>query len=188
FSLLNPYGLLVGLLFLFTFLVHGGLWVSLRVPEALAERAYLKAKKFWYLQAISAVLFLIFTAVFTNLYDNFIKLPIWFAVPALAIVCLFATGFYLFKNKRGKAFISSALFIISLTFTGIIGLYPNLIPSSIDPKYSLTIFNSSSSPYTLKIMTIVVIIFVPIVLFYQAWTYKTFMYKITEKELKEEGY
>ncbi|MEN2995139.1 MAG: cytochrome d ubiquinol oxidase subunit II, partial [Thermodesulfovibrio sp.] len=188
FSLLNPYGLLVGLLFLFTFLVHGGLWVSLRVPEALAEKAVLKAKKFWYPQAISALLFLIFTALFTNLYDNFLKLPVWFTVPALAVVCLFATGFFIFKNKRGKAFISSALFIISLVFSGVIGLYPNLIPSSIDPKYSLTIFNSSSSPYTLKIMTIVVIIFVPIVLFYQAWTYKTFMYKITEKELKEEGY
>lgn len=188
FSLLNPYGLLVGLLFLFTFLVHGGLWVSLRVPEVLAEKAVLKAKKFWYLQTICAVLFLLFTAVFTNIYDNFIKLPIWFAVPALAVVCLFGTGFYILKNKRGKAFISSALFIISLVFSGVIGLYPNLIPSSIDPKYSLTIFNSSSSPYTLKIMTIVVILFVPVVLFYQAWTYKTFMYKITEKELKEEGY
>lgn len=188
FSLLNPYGLLVGLLFLFTFIVHGGLWISLRVPETLAEKASLKARKFWYLQAICAVLFLILTAVFTNLYNNFIRLPIWFIVPALTVLFLFATGFYLIKNKRGKAFISSAFFIITLVFSGIIGLYPNLIPSAIDSKYSLTIFNSSSSPYTLKIMTVVVAIFVPIVIFYQAWTYKTFMYKITEKELKEEGY
>ncbi|WP_353684623.1 cytochrome d ubiquinol oxidase subunit II [Thermodesulfovibrio sp. 3907-1M] len=188
FSLLNPYGLIVGLLFLFTFIVHGGLWTALRVPDTLAEKAALKAKKFWYLQAICAVLFLILTAVFTNLYDNYLKLPYWFVVPAIAVACLLATGFYLMKNKRGKAFISSVLFIITVVFSGVIGLYPNLIPSAIDPKYSLTIFNSSSSPYTLKVMTIVVIIFVPIVLFYQAWTYKTFMYKITEKELKEEGY
>jgi len=188
FSLLKPYGLLVGLLFLFTFIVHGGLWVSLRVPDELANRAITKAKKIWYLQAISAVLFLIFTAVFTNLYDNFVKTPVWFIVPALTVVCLLLTGFYLIKNKNGRAFVFSALFIITLFFSGVIGIYPNLIPSSIDPKYSLTIFNSSSSTYTLKIMTIVVIIFVPIVLFYQAWTYKTFMYKITEKELKEEGY
>jgi len=188
FSLLNPYGLLVGLLFLFTFIVHGGLWVSLRVQDTLAEKAMVRAKKFWYLQAICAVVFLILTAVFTNLYDNFLKLPFWFIVPALAVVFLLITGFYLIKNRRGKAFISSALFIITLVFSGIIGLYPNLIPSSIDPKYSLTLFNSSSSPYTLKIMTIVIVIFVPIVLFYQAWTYKTFMYKITEKELKEESY
>ncbi len=189
FKLLNPYGLLVGLLFLFTFIVHGGLWLSLRVPNSLAERALKKAKTFWYLQAVCAVLFLILTAVYTNLYDNFIKYPIWFIVLAMAVLCLLATGFLLMKDKRGKAFVTSALFIITLVFSGVIGLYPNLIPSSIDPKYSLTIFNSSSSPYTLKIMTIVVIIFVPIVLFYQAWAYKTFMYKITEEELKkEEGY
>jgi len=188
FSLLNPYGLIVGLLFLFTFIVHGGLWVSLRVPNNLADKAYSKAKNFWYLQAICAVLFLVLTAKYTNLYENFLKLPYWFAVPAFAVLCLLLTGFYLLKNKRGKAFIFSALFIICLVFSGIIGLYPNLIPSSIDPKYSFTIFNSSSSLYTLKVMTIVVIIFVPIVVFYQAWAYKTFMYKITEKELKEEGY
>lgn len=188
FSLLNPYGLTVGLLFLFTFIVHGGLWVSLRVPDDLAQRAAMVAKRFWYLQVIFAVLFLALTAFFTNLYDNFIKLPFWFAVLALALACLIAIGFYIIKNKRGRAFISSALFIITLVFAGIIGLYPALIPSSIDPKYSLTLFNSSSSPYTLKIMTVVVIIFVPIVIFYQAWTYKTFMYKITEKELKEEVY
>lgn len=188
FSLLNPYGLTVGLLFLFTFIVHGGLWVSLRVPDVLAQRATMVAKRFWYLQVIFAVLFLALTALFTNLYDNFIKLPLWFVVPALAVVCLITAGFYIIKNKRGRAFISSALFIITLVFSGIIGLYPALIPSSIDPKYSLTLFNSSSSPYTLKIMTVVVIIFVPIVIFYQVWTYKTFMYKITEKELKEEVY
>ncbi len=188
FSLLNPYGLLVGALFLFTFLVHGGLWVTLKVPDSLANKAFAKAKTFWYLQAVFAVLFLILTAVFTNLYDNFIRLPIWFLVTVLAVLFLLTTGFYIMKNKRGKAFISSALFIITLVFNGVIGLYPNLIPSSIDPKYSLTLFNSSSSPYTLKIMTIVVIIFIPIVILYQAWTYKTFMYKITEKELKEEGY
>lgn len=187
-SLLNPYGLLVGFLFLFTFIVHGGLWVSLRVPDELANRSLSIAKKFWYLQAITAVLFLIFTAVFTKLYDNFIKMPMWFIVLALTVACLLLTGSYIVKNKNGSAFLFSFLFIIALTFSGVIGLYPNLIPSSIDPKYSLTIFNSSSSPYTLKVMTIVVIIFVPIVLFYQAWAYKTFMYKITEKELKEEGY
>jgi cytochrome d ubiquinol oxidase subunit II len=188
FSLLNLYGVVTGLLFLFTFIVHGGIWVALKVPEALAEKAIQQANRFFYLQGAFAVLFLILTAFYTNLYDNYLKYPIWFIVPAVAVFCLFGIRIFLSKNKIGKAFISSALFIISCVFTGIIGLYPNLIPSSIDPKYSLTIFNSSSSPYTLTIMTIVVAIFVPIVILYQAWTYKTFMYKITEKELKEQEY
>jgi len=106
-SLLNPYGLLVGLLFLFTFIVHGSLWISLRVPDALAEKGMRKAKKFWYLQTVCAVLFLILTAPFTNLYDNFIKMPIWFVVPAIAVACLLFTGLCIKKNKNGKAFVFS---------------------------------------------------------------------------------
>lgn len=188
FSLLNPYGLTVGLLFLFTFVVHGGIWIALRTEGNLAENSLNKAKTLWYLQLILAVLFLILTALFTKLYDNFIRMPFWFIVPAYAVVSLLLTGWYMRKKETGKAFIFSLTFIVALVFSGIIGLYPNLIPSSIDPQSSLTIFNSSSNPYTLKIMTVVVVIFVPVVLFYQAWVYKNFMYKITEKELKEEEY
>ncbi len=188
FSLINPYGIVVGLLFLFTFIVHGGIWVSLRSSNELSANSSKMAIRFWYLALIFAVVFLILTAFYTNLYNNFIKLPHWFLVPATAVFALILTGYYLKKNKNLRAFVSSTIFILALIFSGVIGLYPNLIPSSIDAKYSLTIFNSSSSPYTLKIMTIVVILFVPVVIFYQAWAYKTFSYKITKEKLSEEEY
>jgi cytochrome d ubiquinol oxidase subunit II len=68
-----------------------------------------------------------------------------------------------------------------VTFTGVIGLYPNLIPSSIDLQYSLTIFNSSSSDYTLKIMTVVALLLVPIVIAYQI--YRIFRQKVTKEDL-----
>jgi cytochrome d ubiquinol oxidase subunit II len=58
-----------------------------------------------------------------------------------------------------------------------------MFPSSLDPKFSLTAHNASASPLTLKIMLLVVLIFVPVVLVYQAWAYKTFSGKVTEKEL-----
>ncbi len=77
----------------------------------------------------------------------------------------------------------SFLTIIFFTAWGIIGLFPNILPSSINPAYSLTIFNSSSSLLTLKIMTIVALIFVPIDLAYIFWTYKTFSYKILKEEI-----
>ncbi len=70
-----------------------------------------------------------------------------------------------------------------VTFTGVIGLFPNLIPSSIDPNYSLTIYNSSSSVYTLKIMTVVALVFVPIVIAYQIWSYRVFRQKLTVDEI-----
>jgi cytochrome d ubiquinol oxidase subunit II len=58
--------------------------------------------------------------------------------------------------------------------TGVVGLFPNLLPSRLDPQFSLTIYNSSSSPYTLKIMTGVALVFVPIVIAYQLWSYMVF--------------
>jgi cytochrome d ubiquinol oxidase subunit II len=69
--------------------------------------------------------------------------------------------------------------------TGVIGLFPNLIPSSIDPAFSLTIFNSSSSTYTLKLMTIVAFIFVPIVILYKIWVYRIFRAPVTEADAIE---
>lgn len=188
FGLLNPYGLLTGLLFLFTFIVHGALWIAIKTPQSLESKAMTVAKKFWFLELIFAVIFMILTDLFTNLYDNFISMPVWFILLLIAVVSLIVTGVYIIKQKSARAFVFSSLFILTLVLNGVVGLYPNLIPSSIDPEYSLTIFNSSSSPYTLKVMTIVAVFFIPIVIAYQIWTYKTFMYKITEKDLKEEGY
>jgi cytochrome d ubiquinol oxidase subunit II len=82
------------------------------------------------------------------------------------------------QKKTGSAFFASSATIVFVTFTGIIGLYPNLIPSRLDPASSLTAFNASSSPYTLKIMTIVALVFVPIVIGYQVWVYRVFRQKI----------
>jgi cytochrome d ubiquinol oxidase subunit II len=69
------------------------------------------------------------------------------------------------------------------------GLFPNLFPSSIDPSYSLTAMNASSSPLTLKIMLVVVILFIPVVIVYQIWTYTVFKGKLTSEDLSlEEAY
>ena len=70
-----------------------------------------------------------------------------------------------------------------VVFTGVIGLFPNLIPSSMDPAQSLTIFNSSSSTYTLKIMTIVALMFVPIVIAYKIWVYRLFRSRVTADDV-----
>ena len=72
---------------------------------------------------------------------------------------------------------------------GVIGLYPNLLPSSINPAFSLTAFNSSSSQLTLTIMLVVVLIFIPLVILYQAWGYYLFREKLTEEHLaSDEAY
>ncbi|KAA0256916.1 cytochrome d ubiquinol oxidase subunit II [Deferribacter autotrophicus] len=182
--LLNPYGILTGILFVLLFINHGALWLSIKTTGDLSKRARSIAVKIWPLLVAVAVLFLIFSAFKTHLYDNYIKNPVWFIVPAIAVLSLLSI-FVLIKNSPVKAFFASCITILTVIFTGIIGLYPNLIPSNIDPKYSLTAFNSSSSTYTLKIMTLVVIMFVPIVIFYQIWTYKIFKDPVTPEDLKD---
>ena len=100
-----------------------------------------------------------------------------------------AFEFHFFTYINNRAWFASALTIVGATFYGIIGLYPNMFPSIIDPRFSLTAHNASSSPLTLKIMLIVVIIFLPVVIGYQIWAYNLFKGKVTKEDLAyEEAY
>lgn len=182
FTLLNPYGLLTGALFLLLFLVHGSVWIAFKTGGNISIRSSELAGKLWNPLLAVAVIFLAYTAFATKLYDNFLGTPVWLIVPVLAVLGLVGIRLFLANGDNLKAFYSSALTILMVVFTGVIGLYPNLIPSSIDPAHSLTIFNSSSSPYTLKIMTAVALTFVPIVIGYQIWTYRIFRHKTTTED------
>ncbi len=188
-GLLNPYGLCGGLLFLALFLVHGALWLCIKTEGALQQRAIAAANKLWPVELAIAVIFLVFTKFATNLYDNYFATPAFFLVILLTVAGLVGIKVFLARQAFFKAWFSSALTIVGATFFGIIGLYPNMFPSSINPKYSLTAHNSASSPLTLKIMLTVVIIFVPIVLIYQIWAYNLFKDKVTAEDLTyEESY
>lgn len=177
-TLLNPYGLLTGVFFVLLFVTHGALWIGVKTAGDISKRASAFAGKVWYPLLGVAVLFLIYTNFATKLYSNYIGSPFLFAVPLLAVLALLGIKIFAAKGEALKAFVASCVTILTVVFTGVIGLFPNLIPSSIDPQYSLTIFNSSSSPYTLKIMTVVALVFVPIVIAYQAWNYRVFRKKI----------
>ena len=110
----------------------------------------------------------------TNLWKNYEKYPILFIIPIITLIFCFLIPYFLYKKDYFKAWISSGISILGFGAWGFAGLFPNLLPSSLNPAYSLTIYNSSSSLLTLKIMTIVAFIFVPIVLLYTIWCYKTF--------------
>jgi cytochrome d ubiquinol oxidase subunit II len=187
FTLLNPYGILTGVLFVLLFIVHGALWIALKTEGDLSNRAEGLAGKIWFLLLGTAVAFLVYTKFATNLYSNYFENIGWLIVPAIAVVSLIAIKLFLSKGSVLGAFFSSCLTIVMVTFTGVVGLYPNLIPSNLDPAYSLTIFNSSSSVYTLKIMTVVALLFVPVVIAYQIWIYSIFRHKVTTAEIAEES-
>jgi len=189
FTLLNPYGLLGGLLFLFLFLQHGAIWLCIKTEGELQTRAVKTAYRLWPVLLIIAVVFLISTWFATGLYQNYLEYPGLFFIIIITVFALLGTRIYLAGKSWFKAWFSSALTIVGATFFGIAGLYPTMFPSSIDPAFSLTAFNASSSPLTLKIMLVVVIVFIPIVIAYQIWAYNLFKGKITEGDLLyEEAY
>lgn len=183
FTLLNPYGLLGGVLFVLLFLVHGAIWLAAKSEGDLHLRATRIANVLWPVELVVAVIFLAYSAMATQLYQNYLSYPLLFVVILLAVVGLLGIKVYLAQERYFLAWFASALAIVSATFYGVIGLFPNLLPSSIDASYSLSAFNASSSPLTLKIMFIVVLLFVPIVLAYQIWAYMLFKTKLTPKEL-----
>ena len=182
-TLLNPYAILGGILFILLFLQHGSLWLCIRTDNKLKIKAQNFASKIWYPLLITAVLFLIYTAFATNLYHNYIKTPALFIILIAAVAGLLLVKPFIAKKHFFKAFISSALTILSVTFFGVTGLYPDMLISNIDPSYALTAFNSSSSPLTLKIMLIVVIIFIPLILLYQGWAFNLFKNRLTKEDL-----
>jgi cytochrome bd ubiquinol oxidase subunit II len=184
-TLLNPYGLLTGILFVLLFAVHGSLYAAIKTTEGLSQRAAAMAGKLWLPLTVVAVAFLAYTYPATKLYDNYLKYPVLLLVPLIAVGSLLLIKVFISNGQMHKAFIFSCLTIVFVCFTGITGLFPNLIPSSIDPASNLTIFNSSSSPYTLKIMTVVALIFVPIVISYKIWVYRLFRARVTNKDVLE---
>ncbi len=175
-GLLNPYGLLTGILFVLLFSVHGALWLSLRLPGGpdKNKKAPALAGALWYPLLIAAVGFLVYTAFATHLYANYLDHPLLLVLPGIAVISLLGIKYLNLTGRHLQAFYASCLTIVAVVFTGVAGLFPSLIPSSIDPAYSLTLFNSSSSVYTLRIMTVVAVVFVPVVIAYQVWVYRIF--------------
>jgi cytochrome d ubiquinol oxidase subunit II len=182
-GLLNTYGIVTGLLFIAMFVCHGALYLAIRTGDDLGRRAERFAVKAWVALVLMAVLFFVNTAFATSLYANYMKYAAWLAVPVLAVASLLGVGVFAMKNQYQRAFLASCLTIVLVIMTGVIGLYPRLLPSSIDPGSSLTIFNASSSTYTLKIMTVVALVFVPLVMAYQCWVYWVFRRPVTKEDV-----
>jgi cytochrome d ubiquinol oxidase subunit II len=185
-SLLNPFGILTGALFVLLFLVHGSLYLTVKTEGELSARALATANRFWPALLIVAAVFLVAAYPATSLDDNYLAVPLLLIVPLFAVVSLVTIRISTAKGNLFTAFAASCCTILLVVATGVIGLFPNLIPSVIDSSYSLTIYNSSSSQYTLKIMTAVALVFVPIVIAYKIWVYRVFRAKIRLEDVLED--
>jgi cytochrome bd ubiquinol oxidase subunit II len=174
--LLNPYALLGGLVFVSLFVMHGANFLTRKVSDEIEQRAKKAAFTFWISSVVLTVGFLVWTLFATDILT---KTGINGLVPAiLSALALIATGWFIRSRKTGWAFICGSLAVILATSMVFAGLYPRILVSSLDPGWNLTIVNAASSQYTLKVMTIVAAIFLPLVLAYQVWTYYIFRKRV----------
>ena len=175
-TLLNPYGLLGGLVTLTLFWTHGLVFISLKTDGDLKERARKLAIKVGLVATVLAASFLVWTLI-----AHFSVLG--FILSALAAVSLIAAMFANFKSREGVSFTLMVVTIITAVGSLFAALYPYVLPSTIDPAFGLTVENASSSQYTLTVMTWVAAIMLPFVLAYQTWTYWVFRKRVSRKSI-----
>lgn len=177
FTLLNPYGLIGGATMVSVFLLHGANFLTLKLDGELRERARALSKKLYIAAAIMVVILAITTYIFTDISTKIGVNP--GIMPIASVVVLLVTIYFINNKMEGWAFIFTGAHIVLTQIAFFTLMFPRVMISSTNPFYSLTIYNASSSQYTLTVMSIIALIFVPIVLAYQGWTYYMFRKRIT---------
>ena len=177
-DLLQPYAVFTGVTLVLVCLLHGATYMSLKTTDSMHERARAAARRVAPLTAAFVIGFIIWTHVTASstFFLNVIEL--------LAILAALAAVSLVYARRDGFAFTATAVTIAACIITTFLDLYPNVMVSSTNPAYSLTVHNTASPPYSLKAMTVVVVIFLPLVLAYQAWTYYVFRKRVSVSDFQ----
>ena len=170
-TLLNPYALLAGLVFLFLFCSHGAIFVALKTVGGIRHDARALGARLGMVAIVLLAAFGWWTATIRS--DT---LAVVFAV--IAVVALGAALMANGAEREGWAFGFTAATIVALMATLFVALYPNVLPSTTDPAFGLTVTNASSTPRTLQAMSWVALLALPFVIAYQGWTYWAFRKRI----------
>ncbi len=179
FDLLNPYALLVGLFTLALFAMHGSIFLYLKTEDELQTRL-----KGWMWRTFGFFLILymlvtIFTLVARpEATRHFQEYPLGWVAVVLTVLAIANIPRAIYLEKPFYAFLSSIFTILGLLFLFGVALFPNMITSSLDPAYNLTIYNAASSAKTLTVMTVIAVVGMPLVLTYTAIIYWTFRGKV----------
>ncbi|MEU6984006.1 cytochrome d ubiquinol oxidase subunit II [Streptomyces sp. NPDC046324] len=177
-DLLNPYALLGGLVTLALFTFHGTVFAALKTVGDIRARARALALKLGLVTAVLALGFLLWTQADKG--DG------WsLGAMLVAVVSLVGAIGAIKVGREGWSFALSGVTIAAAVAMLFFTLFPNVMPSSLDPAWSLTVTNASSSPYTLKIMTWCAAIAAPLVMLYQGWTYWVFHKRIGTQHIAD---
>jgi cytochrome bd ubiquinol oxidase subunit II len=182
FTLLNPYSILGGVVSVSVFLLHGALFLALKTTGEVRARAQRFANLAFLPVGVVLALFAVLGYSQTDFIGKLGVVP--GTLPLLAVVAYVAAYIFLRQGQDAWAFLMNGLMIVLGTVVAFQGLFPRVLISSLDPKYSLTIYSASSSQYSLTAMLIVALTFVPIVLAYQGWTYWVFRKRISRESIE----
>jgi cytochrome d ubiquinol oxidase subunit II len=210
FGLLNPFGLLCGVISLCMIVTQGANYLVLKSVGSLQERARRSAVIFGVLFSVLFVAagcwvwfgiggYTVTSAIDPNMLpnpltktvavtdgawlQNFKNYPVLWILPVLAVAGSVISTVFISGKKAGLAIVSSSVSIIGTVLTPLVAMFPFLLPSSTNPNSSLTVWDCTSSQLTLLVMLVVTLIFLPIVLFYTGWAYRVMRGKITEETI-----
>ncbi|MDF2823285.1 MAG: cydB [Mycobacterium sp.] len=178
-ALLNPYTLLGGLATGGLFLLHGAAFLALKTEGEIRTDALRVAR----LLTLPVTGLVAVFGVWTQLAHG--KTWTWLVLAVAVAAQLIAVALLHKGTRDGWAFVCTTLVVVSVIVLLFGALFPNLVPSTLDPQWSLTIYNASSTPYTLKVMTWAAAIFAPLVIIYQAWTYWVFRQRVSTERIPD---
>lgn len=175
-DLLSPFALLGGLSSLLVFTFYGAIFLSLKTSGQVEGRAQATASRLWPVAAVALIGYYAAHYFATDIVQQLGVNP--GLVPLLLVAAILAAGWFLRRARLGWVFLATAVAIVSMAAVTFQVLYPRVMVSSLNSAWSLTIYNASSSPYTLTVMSIVAVIFVPVVLAYQGWSFWVFRQRV----------
>jgi cytochrome d ubiquinol oxidase subunit II len=177
-DLLQPYALFTGVTLVLICLLHGATFLCLKTIGILHERSASVARRVAPFTGAAVIAFIIWTHV-TATKAFFLNL-----IELLAILAVIAAVWLVYEQRDGFAFATTTVTIAASIGSIFVDLYPNVMVSSTNSAYNLTVYNTASAPYSLHAMTVVVIIFLPLVLAYQAWTYWVFRKRVSIRDFE----
>jgi cytochrome bd ubiquinol oxidase subunit II len=177
-DLLQPYGILTGITLVLLCLMQGATFLCLKTTDDMCERSSRLARRVAPFTAAAVVAFIIWTHV-THTTAFFLN-----PIELLAILAVLSAVWLVYDHRAGFAFAASTVTIGSCIVAIFVGLYPNVMVSTTNAAYNLTVHNSASPAYPLKVMTVVAILALPVVLAYQTWTYYVFRRRVSKQEFQ----
>ena len=176
-DVLNAYTLLGGLATASLFLFYGAVFIALKTAGPVRADAFRFAK----VLALPAIVLAGGFGLWTQLAHG--KGWTWLALGVAVVALLTAVALMFSGRREGWAFVCTVVVIAAVAVLLFGSMYPNLLPSTLNPEWSVTIYNGSSTPYTLKIMTWASLTLLPLVLLYQGWTYWVFRRRISAEAI-----